>query len=236
MAGRSSSSGSKLRFLTDREFEEEAALLLAEYERFGVSVTVPPIPIDDIIEEYLKIAIEFRDLRMEYPEGDVLGAIYFNEKKIAVDNRLVPEDFPAMRGRYRFTLAHELGHWRLHRHLYLRRPDERELFSGIPPKPDLVLRSRHSDPKEFQANRFASCVLMPLEMVRHAWREWRGELEPIYLPDLRADAGSEGTDEIVLENAMRPLAATFHVSPEAMRIRAEGMRMLFRKRETSLFD
>ena len=48
-----------------------------------------------------------------------MGAIYFSKKKIAVDQSLVPDDFPAMRGRYRFTLAHELAHWRLHRHLYL---------------------------------------------------------------------------------------------------------------------
>ena len=45
---------------------------------------------------------KFRDLRAEYPEGDVLGAIYFNDKRIAIDQSLVPEEFPAMRGRYRF--------------------------------------------------------------------------------------------------------------------------------------
>lgn len=33
------------------------------------------MPIDDIVEEYLKIVVELRDLRTDYPEGDVLGAI-----------------------------------------------------------------------------------------------------------------------------------------------------------------
>ena len=75
------------------------------------------MPIDEIVEEHFKLAVEYRDLRAEYPEGDVMGSIWFNEKRIAVDKSLVPEEFPAKRGRYRFTLAHELGHWRLHRHL-----------------------------------------------------------------------------------------------------------------------
>ena len=155
------------------------ALVLAEYGNQHGQITGPPIPIDEIVEEHFKLAIEYRNLRAEYPEGDVFGAIWFNEKKIAIDQTLVPENFPAMRGRYRFTLAHELGHWRLHRHLYLRRANERTLLPVVSDKPDHVLRSRQSDPKEFQANRFASCLLMPREMVKRAWHEWRGDMEPI---------------------------------------------------------
>jgi hypothetical protein len=34
---------------------------------------------------------------------------------------------------------------------------------------------------------------------------------------------------------VRPLAGTFQVSPEAMRIRAEGNQLLLRKKEASLF-
>ncbi|MBK8008612.1 MAG: ImmA/IrrE family metallo-endopeptidase [Rhizobiales bacterium] len=33
-----------------------------------------------------------------------------------IDDSLDPEENPSMLGRYRFTLAHEIGHWRLHRH------------------------------------------------------------------------------------------------------------------------
>ena len=45
-----------------------------------------------------------------------------------------------------------------------------------------------------------------------------------------------GTDEMIMENAVRPLAGKFQVSPEAMRIRSEGMSLLMRKREASLFS
>ena len=76
---------------------------------------------------------------------------------------------------------------------------------------------------------------MPREMLKRAWHEWRGGMDPFYLPDLREESGDNGTDEMILENAVRPLASTFQVSPEAMRIRAEGIKLLLRKREASLF-
>ncbi len=59
-------------FMHPQEFDDEAALLLAEYGREHGIVTAPPIPIDEIVEEHLKIAVEIRDLRSEFPEGDVL--------------------------------------------------------------------------------------------------------------------------------------------------------------------
>jgi hypothetical protein len=240
------------RFMHQQEFDDEAALLLAEYGQEHGIVTAPPIPIDEIIEEHLKIAVEIRNLRAEYPEGDVLGAIYFNDKRIAIDQSLVPEDFPAMRGRYRFTLAHELAHWRLHRHLYLRRVGERTLLPTVQARPDHVLRrSSHTDPKEVQANRLAAALLMPREMLKRAWHEWRGSMDPIYLEDLQPrrqqiltaevlcrggfKSGDDAEANMLFEHACRPLAETFEVSPDAMRIRLEGMNLLLRKKEPTLF-
>jgi hypothetical protein len=105
VARKAATAGAKPRFLTDQEFEDEAALLLAEYGNQHGQVTAPPVPIDDIVEGHLKLAIEYCDLRADYPEGDVLGCIWFNDKIIAIDQSLVPEEYPAMLGRYRFTLA-----------------------------------------------------------------------------------------------------------------------------------
>ena len=77
---------------------------------------------------------------------------------------------------------------------------------------------------------------MPREMLKRAWHEWRDGMDPIYLPDLRAENGDDGTDESIMENAVRPLAVRFQVSSEAMRIRSEGMGLLLRKRKATLFD
>lgn len=251
MARRFTKPKSELPFLTPQAFEDEAALILAEYGNAHNQVTDPPVPIDDMIEEHFKLVLEVRDLRAEYPEGDVLGAIYFNDKKIVVDSGLVPEDFPAMRGRYRFTVAHELSHWRLHRHLYLHRAHEPQLLPSGQPKPDHVLRDGQLDPKEYQANRLASCLLMPREMVKRVWHQAQGSMDPIYLDDLRTrqqqiltaevmrrgvfKSGDAAIDNMLLEHVARPLAQMFEVSPDAMRIRLETMQLLLRKKEPSLF-
>ena len=238
-------------FLTPQAFEDEAALLLAEFGTAYAQITAPPVPIDDIVEKHFKLLIEFNDLRAEYPEGDVLGAIYFNDKRIVIDQCLVPEDFPAMRGRYRFTLAHELAHWRLHRHLYLHRANQPMLLSSGKAAPDHVLRSTQTDKKEYQANRLASCVLMPRGMVKRAWHQTQGSMDPVYLDDLQTrrqqiltaevlrrggfKSGDDAIDNMLLEHVARPLAQTFEVSPDAMRIRLETMQLLLRKKEPSLF-
>ncbi len=140
-----------------------------------------------------------------------------------------------MLGRYHFTLAHEAGHWRLHRQLFKRCANQLSLFAEGVERPEYICRSSDTEPIEYQANRFASCLLMPREIFKQAWHEWRGGLDPIYLPDLRAESGVGVTDELIMENAVRPFAIKFQVSPEAMRIRAEQLGLLLRKREALLF-
>jgi len=225
----------KLRFMKDQEFEDEAALLLAEYGNKHGHVIAPPIPVDEMVELYLGISLEFLDMQKLFGVDDVHGALWVNEKRVGIDQRLDPGTNPAMLGRYHFTLAHEAGHWRLHRQLFQKRANQSSLLPENAERPEYICRSSSTEPIEYQANRFASCLLMPREMVKRAWHEWRGNMDPIYLSDLRAEVGNSGTDEMVLENAVRPLATTFQVSPEAMRIRAEGMQLLQRKKEASLF-
>ncbi len=251
MARRFTARKSELPHLSAQDFEDEANLVLAEFGNAHGQVAMPPVPIDDLVEEYFGLTVEFKNMSTEYPEGDVQGAIWFNDRRIAVDQQLVPEENPSMRGRYRFTLAHELAHWRLHRHLYLRRAGETWLRPGGDGRPDHVLRSRSSDPKEVQANRLAACILMPREMVKRQWCQAHGSLDPIYLADLRTmqrqiliaevlrrggfKSGEDAIDNMLLEHVARPLADKFEVSPDAMRIRLEGMSLLLRKKEPLLF-
>ncbi|MAT73448.1 MAG: hypothetical protein CMJ58_28525 [Planctomycetaceae bacterium] len=235
MTKRVSKPGPKLRFMKDQEFEDEAALLLAEYGNKHGQVAGPPIPIDEIVELYLELHLTFDDMRALFGVDDVHGALWVNDRRVGIDQRLEPTENPAMLGRYHFTLAHETGHWRLHRHLFQRKANQLTLLPDNVERPEYICRSSDTEPIEYQANRFASCLLMPREMLKRAWHEWRGGMDPFYLPDLREESGDNGTDEMILENAVRPLASTFQVSPEAMRIRAEGIKLLLRKREASLF-
>ncbi|MFO1004215.1 MAG: ImmA/IrrE family metallo-endopeptidase [Planctomycetaceae bacterium] len=236
MAKRSISSGPKLKYMLDQDFEDEAALLLAEYGRKHAQILAPPVPIDEIVELYLELQLEFLDMRQLFGVDDVHGALWVNERRIGIDQRLDPAENPAKLGRYHFTLAHEAGHWRLHRQLFLKRANQPSLLPESTTRPEYICRSSDNEPIEYQANRFASCLMMPKEILKRSWHEWRDGMRPFYLTELRADGPTSWTDNQLFESAVRPLAEIFQVSAEAMRIRAEGMKLLLKKRERGLFD
>jgi hypothetical protein len=74
-------------------------------------------------------------------ESDILGAIFFDDRRVVIDEGLDPEENPTKEGRYRFTLAHEGGgHWRLHRHLFAKDSAPRPLFE-TPSLPSVICRS-----------------------------------------------------------------------------------------------
>src|ERR1700685_1169577 len=165
MAKRFPTPANKLRFMKDQEFEDEAALLLAEYGNKHSQVTAPPIPVDEMVELYLGLSLEFLDMQKLFGVDDVHGALWVNEKRVGIDQRLDPRINPSSLGRYHFTLAHEAGHWRLHRQLFFRKANQPTLLPDRAPRPEYICRSSSTEPIEYQANRFASCLLMPKEMV-----------------------------------------------------------------------
>ena len=183
------------------------------------------------------------DLRKEFGTPDVLGAIYLKEKLICIDETLDPDERPAMRGRFNFTLAHEIGHWCLHRGEAEMRQMMDDLFGG-PAKPSIICRtSQQKERVEIQADKFASCLLMPRAQLIQASRQRIGA-KPLRLSDLRLDwpfhlaAASLGPGRIstdprarqddVIELIVKPLADEFHVSPQAMRIRLERLGWIVR--------
>jgi len=240
-------------YLADEAIERDAEALLAQFAHAKGMVIRPPIPIEDIIEKDQKLHIEFDDLHRRFgvPRGgsgaevDIFGAIWLETGKIVIDESLDPEERPSIEGRYRFTLAHEGGHWRLHRRLV-------QANSGQGSRqPTVVCRSsRAKERVELQANLFASCLLMPRELVFQAWRDRFGNDHPLVL--WRKD-GTIDVDEIIriLPNCVvsavishsftqvcddqlrqhfaRPFAEQFLVSPTAMRIRLERLGLLHRE-------
>ena len=92
-------------------------------------------------------------------------------------------------------------------------------------------------PVEWQADTFASYLLMPKTLVVAAWQEWRGNLDPVILADLPPVAVSDGRDpaDATLDRFSKPLAERFEVSAEAMRIRLEKLGLLMRERPNTLF-
>lgn len=166
-------------YMPDEAIEKDAQALLAEYAHArGVTIEAP-IPIDDIIEKHLKIGIEFDDTHRLFGvprsgigfDPDILGAIFVEQKRIVIDESLDPDEDPAKEGRYRYTAAHEVGHWRLHRGLFGKDPAQTSLLDANAP-PSVICRTSQAKARiELQADLYASCVLMPRKLVFAAWDE-----------------------------------------------------------------
>jgi Zn-dependent peptidase ImmA (M78 family) len=242
-------------YLAEEQIEQDAMSLLAEYARIrGVSIE-PPVPIEDIVEKHLKLGIEFDDTHRLFDvprsssglDPDILGAMFFDERRIVIDESLDPEENPSKEGRYRFTLAHEGGgHWRLHRRFFARSPAQTGLFEG-PESPSRSVVCRTSQAKarvEWQADFYASCLLMPRKLVFATWDQaFPDRKQRVLQPATKIDhpfveiarfecriPGAEFTesDDQALEGFVKPFAEKFLVSPIAMRIRLEKLGLLHR--------
>lgn len=239
-------------YLTKQHIERQADALLGEFGGARVAVTAPPVPIDEIVELHLGLAIEFKNMVELFPFADVHGALWMKERIVGVDQGLDPALHPNKTGRYHYTLAHEAGHWRLHKPYYFEDPNQGDLFGPGLGKPAYVCRSSEAKkPVEWQADYFGACLLMPRELVLADWKAARGELDPVILDDLRAKQqhvlanellrrggmvmNQGNIDDALLEHFCRPLAERFAVSPIAMRIRLEELGLLLRKKPNTLF-
>jgi Zn-dependent peptidase ImmA (M78 family) len=248
----------KVRYLSEDEIEQDAELLLAEYEETtGASIKLP-VPVADLTTYHLALRLGFANLHqiLGVPllrgQPDILGAIWVDTETILIDRSLDPKENPSMSGRYRYSLGHEIGHWRLHRSYVSKDANQTPLFDA-PSDPTVICRSSQAkEPIEWQAEFYSSCLLMPRRRVHKEWKECLGRTRPLLLSDLRPDRqimmraqtsiyeqvrnDTAAVDDALFENVAKPIARRFGVSPAAMRIRLERMGLLLREapRQTSL--
>jgi len=228
----------KVPFLPEKRIEDQAQLLLDEWAEAHAPIAEPPVPIEEILELHLGLDFCLADLRTELGHPDVLGGIWFGDRLIKVDQSLDPSIQPKLLGRYRFTLAHEVGHWRLHRQHLMDDPSARSLFEANC-EPAFVQRAGDDAPEEFQANAFASRALMPQQMVYEAWAQWRGSHDPVAIADLDVGdyhADRQANEQVAMERFCKPLAREFDVSAQAMRIRLEKIELLVKEVQPRLFS
>ena len=242
-------------FLSEREIEHVATSLLVEFRDLRNEGRIkPPVPVEQILEKHLKLRLDFDDLheRLCVPrngeEPDVLGALWAESGEVFIDESLDPYEHPEREGRYRFTLAHEIGHWCLHKN-YLTSPAQQggDLF-GYSKSPTVICRASEARARiERQADRFASSLLMPEIWVRILWRDlfsrssalvfsawqdsdwakpplgWQG-LGLLTVPI--ANAFDPRAVEYFFFRASKPMAEAFDVSVQAMRVRLEQLDLL----------
>lgn len=120
--------------------------------------------------------------------GKILGRFDFDSRRISID-RVLPYDSP----RFRWTICHELGHLVLHRKLDPKLISlEKPTFVDTRTQLRFVMTATRSELEwvEWQANKFASALLLPRPIVHTALSELQHQLEiprpgSIYLDDQR---------------------------------------------------
>lgn len=168
--------------MLNKRIEKQAQKILTD-----LNIESLPIPIHNIIESR-GIAMKAYDLG-----DDVSGLLVIESGKGVIGYN--PNELMV---RQRFTIAHELGHYELHRH-------EDELF--VDKNFKVLFRDQNSSKgeikKEQEANAFAAAILMPEHLVRR-------EIE-------------KNSFDLTDEDSMKKLAKTFHVSLPAMTFRISNL-------------
>jgi|HigsolmetaAR202D_1030399.scaffolds.fasta_scaffold00010_82 Predicted Zn peptidase len=197
----------------------EARSIIDEWERQFGALTLP-VPVDDIADLLCTLSI---DITNSLPT-EMAGRLQVEDRIIEVRDSDIPT-------RQRFTVAHEIGHYRLHvlaeklhlqgfmcNHEQIAAIGEQSSFANdalpgfdvpMTPRPR-VLSDKDKRRLEIEANTFGSELLMPARLIEEAVNQY-------------------GAD-------VRELAARFDVSPIAMRYRLEKMLYIPSRGQKSLFD
>ncbi len=117
-----------------------------------------PVPVEAIAEDLLGLRIE------ESWDIDCSGMLLPSERRIVLNAAEAPRDVAPLR-RFRFTIAHEIGHWVCHC-LEGRAAQLEPSYCRATDIANDVDRAI-----EREANIFASELLMPEPAVRAAWKE-----------------------------------------------------------------
>lgn len=167
-----------------------------------------PVEIEDIIELKLNISVVPIPGFLKLTNMDAL--ITSDWKYIYVDNGEYLDE--RRYNRLRFSLAHEIGHFVIHKRVYdnfgiKTLDDYKKLYKDIP--------GRQYGYLECQANKFASYLLIPRKVLAI---EMEKELKNKYDPRFKK------IDRLALNSYLaKPLAKVFKVSEEAVRIAVNNL-------------
>jgi hypothetical protein len=149
------------------EIERIAEDFLARIPKYVWDGASLPVPIDEIADTYAGLLVrDVGDLGSapgapRVGHGQALSGLLLPAKGEIWVNAEEARQWPARR---RFTIAHELGHWRLHRDA-----DERAVFCRSGSIAADVETPDIASPAEDEANAFAAAILMPARLVQQQY-------------------------------------------------------------------
>lgn len=213
--------------LSAREIETIANELLHKYcpDVLRKPSMTPVVEIIRRLGERTGLLFAMEDLGYK-GTAKVLGKVSFHKKTLYLDVSLEDERVAA----FRFTAAHEIGHWILHRYNYMnwKFQSHNETSGGLRDDDSTLCRLEQrtqSDWLEFQANVFAASLVTPREMFIVALKQIQKtigidkNIGRIYLsntPYSRRD----------YEITVSQLAQVFYVSKRSVRVRTRTLRLI----------
>jgi hypothetical protein len=172
------------RYRSNAALEAIARKMLKDFDAALIYGHPCAVPVEKLAG-WLGLCIEYQCLRKnglilgEMVYDKTLMPVYFKDIEsydlITVDGKTIILDESLLHGhndgRLRFTCAHEIAHWLLHRELYAGTGQAAALVN---PK----ISSEENPAVERQANQLATLLLMPTVQVKKAFYAMRGSRDP----------------------------------------------------------
>ncbi len=170
-----------------------------------------PVNIDAIIE--FRLGLEIRPIKNLKSVYDIDGMLSRDLSIIFVDNDMYSDI--RYESRLRFTLAHEIGHFVLHRDFYLSQnfddaEDWLDIIQSLDPN-DLDWYERH-------ANEFAGRLLVPRDYLIKEISANKDEVDKLREKAIELDLGDE-MERWVISAIARKVCQKFQVSAQMIEIR-----------------
>lgn len=167
-------------YLTESRIEAAAENTIACFERKLGCFEDAAVPLEEVAECLFNLDVRCENLVAKYG-AQTLGAIWFESGEIRIDDSLNYEINPSQLGRYRFTLAHEIGHWVLHEPVARAHRQQGSFFDDTA-EPSIICRAplprTKKEPIEWQADYFAGCLTMPRARAISAFEMVTGSRAP----------------------------------------------------------
>lgn len=205
----------KVPFLHKQEIDDIAQKLHKKIDYQSGKVSLKEISL--LLEKENGLQITYQAI-----DKDILGKLSFNPLEIVINS--IGEKYL---GRERFTLGHEIGHFILGHEQFMNGENCLETDLDIENKPEIEIKDIMN--MEFQANYFASCLLLPRENFIYDFLIFVGQLGlssrgygVLYLDEQPCNLDS-------YHSVTNKLMNTYSVSKAVVKIRLKNLGLLTEK-------
>lgn len=213
---------------------------LAKFNTTIFKIEKPPIPVDNFVENYLRI--EFKNYEeLSTDDKNILGETCFRKNGqplIRIDKSLTGfADSQEGTGRYHFTVAHEIFHALYHRSLFTGDANQMT-FSDLETENRIQCLNREIDSytkdvhwSEYQANQGAAALLMPKQMFLEYFKQ-----RCISYGMRNRRSLSEEKNKYILSCIVTDISKWFGTSNQAVGIRLKHLKCLADPKQAEMFE